>query len=171
VGTLSEYQALATNLSGAQFVQQVGPVVLLRYPANGPPPRFDERQRTEALSRSARAKGAAEVRFDLSQFQVVTLPPPSAQGLLLRVGRHSANDLILEDPSASKEHALLQYEGGQARLTDLDSMNGTSVNGQALKAQVATPLRDGDAIAFGDVRFMYYTSAKLYEMLSGLRAR
>ena len=45
------------------------------------------------------------------------------------IGRDPSCDLHLEDGRVSREHAALQATGGAAELTDLDSSNGTFVDG------------------------------------------
>jgi pSer/pThr/pTyr-binding forkhead associated (FHA) protein len=63
---------------------------------------------------------------------------------LITVGRGPDNTLRLDDPSVSGRHAQLQRVGDIYRLKDLDSTNGTLVNGQKINE---TALRFGDRIA------------------------
>ena len=73
----------------------------------------------------------------------------SEQTPLLTIGRSSANDVVLDDPSISRSHARLRWERGQAFLEDLGSRNGSMVNGLPVsKPQAAEP---GDAILLGAV--------------------
>ena len=60
-------------------------------------------------------------------------------------------DLYLPDPTVSKEHAELLEDGGKLYIRDLNSTNGTSVNGVRIKQTV--PLCAGDMIYFGDLLF------------------
>lgn len=75
----------------------------------------------------------------------------------------NVTDLLLEHPSISKQHAVIQFryitttnEFGdkQSRvkpyLIDLESANGTKLNGKKLEASRYVELVDGDVIAFGD---------------------
>jgi anti-anti-sigma factor len=65
----------------------------------------------------------------------------------LTVGRARENDLWLNDPTVSRHHLRLEYVGGQPVVCDLNSANGTFVNGKRI---VGThPLRDGDRITVG----------------------
>ena len=68
------------------------------------------------------------------------------------VGRGAENDVILADPSVSREHARLVFEAGQFTLVDLTSGNGTFVNGQKISRQ---RLQHGDEIAFGNAAFRF----------------
>ncbi|QKK03775.1 MAG: sigma 54-interacting transcriptional regulator [Pseudomonadota bacterium] len=63
----------------------------------------------------------------------------------------SAGDcaLILSLPTVSRRHARLTFADGRLTVEDLDSSNGSRVNGQRLEA--ATAVKAGDCLQFGDV--------------------
>ena len=67
---------------------------------------------------------------------------------VITVGRAPENLIRLEDPSVSGCHAQLQLLGETYELRDLDSTNGTRVNGRVTQA---VALRAGDRIRFGKV--------------------
>ena len=58
----------------------------------------------------------------------------------------------LEDPSVSGRHAQLEQVGEDCHLTDLNSTNGTRVNGELI---TTVTLRVGDRIRFGKVEACY----------------
>jgi len=68
------------------------------------------------------------------------------------VGRNSHNDIVLNEPVVSGEHAAIRLDGG-VTVTDLDSTNGTSVNGRLIRKQA---LVHNDVIAIGshELRFV-----------------
>lgn len=66
----------------------------------------------------------------------------------ITIGRAPENAIYLEHPSVSGRHAELQLVGESYHLKDLDSTNGTRVNGEAI---TAIPLRAGDQVRFGKV--------------------
>ncbi len=69
------------------------------------------------------------------------------------LGRDPANAVAVIDPSVSRKHCLLRREeDGRFQIKDLDSRNGTLVNGLAVKEQW---LRHGDEIATGDSVFLF----------------
>ncbi len=68
-----------------------------------------------------------------------------------RIGRGAENDVVVTDDSVSAQHALLEFDEGAWRLTDLDSTNGTYVEGIRLAPQVRTPLPYGASVRFGGV--------------------
>jgi hypothetical protein len=69
----------------------------------------------------------------------------------LTIGRASDNGLVLDDRRVSRHHARLQARRGMLVLTDLDSANGSRVNGVAV-AEVA--LGAGDRIEIGTTVFV-----------------
>jgi len=52
----------------------------------------------------------------------------------IRVGRTSANDLVIPEPGVSSTHARILYNGHEVTLHDLESTNGTFVNGYRIQA-------------------------------------
>ncbi len=68
---------------------------------------------------------------------------------VLTIGRDPKNDLVIDHPSVSAEHALLEIStDGTVQLKDLNSTNGTWVNGKSINSQFIVP---GDKIEFGVV--------------------
>ena len=72
----------------------------------------------------------------------------------LTVGKHPANDIVLAaDPTVSRLHAVLRrYPAGWC-VSDLDSRNGTYVNGERVMRE--RPLRPADEIRLGRSRLVY----------------
>ena len=62
------------------------------------------------------------------------------------LGRLPTNDIPVEDAKASREHAKIYRQGGRFAIVDLNSSNGTTVNGKPVTKQV---LEHGDVIAIG----------------------
>lgn len=62
-------------------------------------------------------------------------------------GRADANTVVLKDAKVSRQHAQIQQQGNEFVLVDLNSSNGTFVNGQRIEEHV---LANGDEIAIGD---------------------
>jgi hypothetical protein len=76
--------------------------------------------------------------------------------LKTRLGRERDNDLVLTDPRVSRYHAQIELEGGQWIIRDLESANGTFVNGQPIDE--AHPLSPDDRIMIGDTELVYQPS-------------
>ncbi len=70
----------------------------------------------------------------------------------LTIGRRPYNDIPLDDLTVSGEHALVRTRGTESVVHDLDSRNGTLVNGMLVKQRV---LCDGDVIDIGIYRLRY----------------
>ncbi|HWO21495.1 MAG TPA: sigma 54-interacting transcriptional regulator [Kofleriaceae bacterium] len=73
------------------------------------------------------------------------LPSPG----VVTIGRIPEVDLHIDHASVSRRHARLQVDRGEIRISDLESRNGTRVNGTRLDG--ARALMTGDVIAIGEV--------------------
>jgi serine phosphatase RsbU (regulator of sigma subunit) len=71
------------------------------------------------------------------------------EGKTWTLGRSSQNDVAIPDVSLSRHHARIHVEGGIAYLEDLNSLNGTSLNGERITVRHA--LREEDEIRLGQV--------------------
>jgi hypothetical protein len=74
---------------------------------------------------------------------------------IAHIGQGPQNDIVVDDDTISTRHARLEYTDGGWRLTDLDSRNGTYVEGVRLAPGVPTPLTDAAAVAFGAVQLRF----------------
>lgn len=74
-------------------------------------------------------------------------------GPAIVLGREAGMPGTIEDPSVSRRHARLTWDGAQVTLVDLGSKNGTFVRG----SRVAEPtvLEDGDDVRLGLVLFVF----------------
>ena len=64
------------------------------------------------------------------------------------MGRESTNDIVVEQPIVSRNHARIFYNAQGYWIQDLDSQNGTFVNGQGI-AQQPHSLKNGERIQLG----------------------
>ena len=104
------------------------------------PARVDTDDDTPALARLFVARGQDRGRAVHLHGQEVT------------VGRSTSCTLTLLEPRASKEHFKIEWDDGAYVLTDLDSHNGTLINGERIESQV---LRDFDRIDLGDTVIVF----------------
>ncbi|MDQ6644603.1 MAG: FAD-dependent oxidoreductase, partial [Chloroflexota bacterium] len=96
---------------------------------------------------------------------VVSSAPPELKALLketylsqtrvITVGRAEGASLPVKHSSISRRHAEISYANGHYVLRDLQSKNGTFVNGQRLDKDAVSVLKPGDALRFGDVSFAF----------------
>jgi transcriptional regulator with GAF, ATPase, and Fis domain len=70
----------------------------------------------------------------------------------LFIGRDVDNGIRIPSKSVSRRHCCVRQKGGSVTLVDLDSRNGTFVNGSPVKERV---LEHGDLIRVGDAYFRY----------------
>lgn len=89
--------------------------------------------------------------------------PPIAR---VRIGRASDVEISLNDGTLSGTHVLLLGEGGRWSAEDLDSTNGTFVEGIQLKPGARLPLRNGSTIKAGNVVLTFHTAEGLWTRLS-----
>lgn len=68
------------------------------------------------------------------------------------IGREDDNEVRLNDERVSRFHAKIQEDAGRVILTDLDSTNGTRVNGHPVQMRV---LRPGDQLSIGRCLLVY----------------
>lgn len=66
------------------------------------------------------------------------------------IGRDPESTVCINDSSVSRAHARITIKDAQARIEDLNSKNGTSVQNQPIAGP--TVLADGDEIEFGHVK-------------------
>jgi hypothetical protein len=111
----------------------------------------DERMRTGAfqieseMSEGAGGAGAGSL----------ILPGGQRIGLterVLTIGRLPESHVTLQDTNASRHHAEIRPSGDGFVVVDLNSTNGTSVNGVRMSQQL---LRDGDIIQIGNTKLLF----------------
>ncbi len=76
----------------------------------------------------------------------MTMPRSFSGGCSL--GSHPSNDLVIDDPTVSRFHCELAIDGSEARVTDLDSRNGTVIDGVKVKEGF---LKTGSILRLGNV--------------------
>src|SRR5260370_27126136 len=70
----------------------------------------------------------------------------------LSVGRNPSNRLSINDPSLSRQHCVIAPRNGGFEIRDLDSRNGTFVNGVPVHERV---LVEGDEVRIGNSLFLF----------------
>lgn len=68
------------------------------------------------------------------------------------LGRRPYNDIVIDNLAVSGEHAVLQMVGQDVFIEDLNSTNGTYINGKAVKKQL---LQHNDTIEIGKYKIKY----------------
>jgi len=111
-------------------------------------PLISERDRRRAARTAAHlAPGRYLAIEDGDEVVVIAISEGS-----LRLGRGQASDVVLEDRSVSRRHAVVTRREGDVVLWDDRSLNGVRVNGERVTQAV---LQHGDAITLGDVQMRF----------------
>ena len=76
----------------------------------------------------------------------------------LAVGREASADIIIDDQTLSRRHFVIQSDGTDYLLIDLESQNGTFVDGKLVRREPAK-LRHHVCIAAGRSLFMFSQAA------------
>ena len=165
-----ELRSLASRFTEAFFCNQIGPFVLVQKP---PRPVVEQMAMRMGAQSTMVATGtsleamqlAVMLRFD--ELVVASLPPLRSTDELT-VGRLPSCDLVINDPSVSKEHARLRWHGqtDSCTVVDLGTTNGTQLNGHPLDPHKEFFIQDGDLVRFGDADFAYLTAKSLWDRLS-----
>lgn len=117
-------------------------------PARASIPRLDEQQ-TVLPRRPVSKAGTQDRDVEGPEATELEQQPRTNHPLSIgrmTIGRDPASDVHLPDLLVSRNHADLRIGRDHAEITDLDSANGTFVNGQRI---TGSPLYEGDVIAVG----------------------
>jgi pSer/pThr/pTyr-binding forkhead associated (FHA) protein len=71
------------------------------------------------------------------------------------IGRSHDSDILLDDVTVSRKHAVLDKVGNDYIISDLNSLNGTYVNGEIVNN---SKLKNGDKIQIGKYIFLFFHS-------------
>jgi hypothetical protein len=74
-------------------------------------------------------------------------------GFIIRIGRLDTNQIVVQDDSVSRAHAVITYENNKFFLLDLGSTNGTLLNGNPVRRREC--MNDQDIIRVGQVQFRF----------------
>ena len=74
----------------------------------------------------------------------------------ITVGRDPRADILLDDSTVSRQHAVFRRVNGQYSVIDAGSLNGTYVNRQRVDQAV---LKNGDEIMIGKFRLVFFTKS------------
>ena len=161
--SVKELRALGASLPEAKFRRQLGPFALIQRPPS--PESSAVLDPTHTAKPGVIEQGMLSLLFEFEDLLVATLPPLGETDSLM-IGRLPDCDLVLDDGSVSKQHAVLKWMEAERRCTvkDLGSRNGTFVNGTITMKREVT-LRDGDILSVGYVQFWYLLTETLYTRL------
>lgn len=116
---------------------------------------YDERRamcrldsRTIQLPQIQQVEVGTKLYLDFKEFKV-----PLEEGVQYTIGRDISNAIHVEDTMVSRKHCEIYVVGQDKTLIhDLESTNGTYINGRPLKGE--TLIKAGDVIKIGNVQFL-----------------
>jgi hypothetical protein len=150
---------------GEAFLIHHGPIGILKSPADQ-----DKTMNFELPTTDPRM--SFNPRKDFLVFPVRTSLANTAEENIFSVGRNETNEIVVPDMTMSSIHAfLMKREDGEFYLQDMNSTNGTSVNGVPAPAQgEGEPLRlkSGDRIRFGGVKFTFLRLEEFRGLITNL---
>jgi FHA domain len=82
------------------------------------------------------------------------------------IGREEGNSLQLNDERVSRFHVKIQEDQDKIVITDLESTNGTKINGEDIQLRI---LRYGDVINVGRTVLLFGSRAQIAQRLAALR--
>ncbi len=78
-------------------------------------------------------------------------------GAVTVIGRRSECDLCIPLKAVSRKHCQLNTDGGELKVRDLNSSNGTMVNGRSVEEAIIQP---GDSLKIGPLTFLVRIDGK-----------
>jgi hypothetical protein len=97
------------------------------------------------------AYGRLDVFWPDGAFKTFPLTNPNTS-----IGRSSGNTILLDTTTISRYHCSIILDNDQVYLSDMDSANGTYVDGVKLKGTERKPLYGGEEIQIGNLRIIYH---------------
>jgi pSer/pThr/pTyr-binding forkhead associated (FHA) protein len=76
------------------------------------------------------------------------------EGPAFHIDRSPESDILLDDVTVSRRHAMLEKMAGEYRIIDTGSLNGIYVNGDIVEKAI---LKNGDRIQIGKYIFLYFS--------------
>ena len=143
----------AAAAAAARAPEQARPVPPPAQPAPAQPPPAQPARDWPPSDRPLREPAASARPRAVAESQLPQRPPSaimSVRTTKLRIGRATDNDVVVSDLSVSRYHAQLNKIARGYEIVDLDSHNGTFLNGQQI---TAAPVTENDLIAVGPATF------------------
>ncbi len=94
----------------------------------------------------------------LTQEDLETITRLADNTALLIATRSALSDILLDDSTVSRSHAVFRRVNGQYEVVDAGSLNGTYVNRQRVDQAL---LKNGDEIMIGKFRLVYFTNSAI----------
>src|SRR5258708_1910983 len=104
------------------------------------------------------AYGRIDVDWPEGPIESYQLEKPS-----IAIRRSSGNDIVLDTTAVSRYHVSLTRQDHQILLEDLDSVNGTYIDGERIQPHDPIVLNGGEEVQIGDIRVIYHPVENIAE--------
>ncbi len=85
------------------------------------------------------------------------------------LGRSPRSDVVVPEPGISKMHAHIERTDGGCKVTDTESRNGTSIDGETIEPLRAVAVTSGQLLTFGPcANFLFLSSDELWTRLGSI---
>ncbi len=161
------------QLSEEEFQTEYPYPFLVKEATNGSIPMPTGDRATTRLKTASVPIGDDFAQGDVWVFPVCPRDPENFDGAV-RVGRDPNADVMIDDGSISSEHAhfTLEFEGEDAvvYVVDVESANGTFLNGDKLEPNAPKRLSSQDSVRFGPaVKVQFFEAEDFFQFLSFYR--
>jgi pSer/pThr/pTyr-binding forkhead associated (FHA) protein len=117
--------------------------------ADSAPEAEDPMRRTIVMNRPPEISAVAWLVADRGTLKGETHRIDDRKAIL---GADQTSDIVVRDPHISEQHASIRFDDGTFTVTDLDSTNGTRVNGDPIQKHA---LEDGDRVQLGETSWVF----------------
>lgn len=170
--TLGDFQSDCRNLEESMFIERHGEAFLLHH---GPVGKLTEPLPDRATLTREDIDSTGDRLFDpKSDFLVfrVRRADDNPDDQLIWAGRSDNNDVVIKDASVSGVHAFFKKDKkGRYTVQDMNSTNGTLVNGEKVPAQGEGPkmeLPNGAQVVLGSVRMSFLYAREFISLVERL---
>lgn len=170
--TISDYVELGQKMTQEQFVTKFPDPFLVQVSV---PREGDELTNPMFMTSRAPAKDIEVAARSCSPPTALVFRAmkrgKNAFASMITVGRTNSNDIDLVLRGVSKFHAYFSKDKktGAYSLTDVNSTNGSFLNGDRLTPQEPHEVRDGDTVRFnGSMEFKLYSPSRFYVRLKAI---
>jgi diguanylate cyclase (GGDEF)-like protein len=121
-------------------------------------------------------KGKQEITSPISEWSPFLIIKSSdktnvvyvTEGKEMVIGRNQDAAIHLDDEQISRQHASILFTQGKVKIVDLNSTNGTIVNGQVIKEKI---LGDGDEILVGNSALQFFIPMSIGDRIAGISVK
>lgn len=157
----------AQKLPTEQFAHAHGLAFLLHHGPIGEDKFSVSTDETIAIDGSA--GGRSSTATLLNSYVVVPLRRPNTEatsGGKITIGRAADNDIVIDEGSLSKQHAIFDVDAEATHVRDCGSRNGTFVGERAARSGAA--LESGQSVKLGTLSFMFLRAPEFQDFVRRL---